>query len=241
MGINESLSRWNKTEPFELQVSRGQIRGHQSINIFGYQPLVGTTPIAIWENATPFIYPSSAVRMTITGTDADTSQVLINGLDANYNAISEVIALNGTNGVLTTNFFFRINNMIVIAGNPAATVTATNNGNTYAKINTGIGRTQASIFTVPAGHTFYLNRVNAFSSLAGGSNNFAIYKVKSINPSGTVIGVLQAPFTTQYEAVRVVPFAYAEKTDIQWQCSANTNTAYIGMVIEGILIKNEDA
>jgi hypothetical protein len=31
-----SISRFGLTEPFELQVARGQITGHRSVTVFGY-------------------------------------------------------------------------------------------------------------------------------------------------------------------------------------------------------------
>jgi len=51
------------------------------------------------------------------------------------------------------------------ATNPSGVVTLKDvtNTTTYAQINTGIGRTQAAIYTVPAGYTFYLSRVDGYT------------------------------------------------------------------------------
>ena len=229
-------------EPFDLQVARGQIMGHSTQNIYAYQAAVTTTFIPIWENATAYTYPVAAAQMNLAGTSGDTASILITGLDANYKMISETLILNGATPVTTVNSYFRINGMQVTVGsatNPAGVVTLKDLTNTtiYAQINAGIGRTQAGIFTVPAGYTFYLQRVNIYTSLNG--NNHAIYQNKTISPNGVVQLTQQAAFPSLYEARRVMPRPFTEKTDIQLQCKLNSGTGEITIAQEGYLIKND--
>ena len=42
-----SQTQYGKNEDFDLQVARGQVQGHSTANIYGYQPSVGTTSIPI--------------------------------------------------------------------------------------------------------------------------------------------------------------------------------------------------
>jgi hypothetical protein len=240
MGTYSSATRQGSYEPFDLQVARGQIDGHSTLNIYGYQPSVGTTFIPVWENATAYSFPVAETTMYLTGTDSDTAQVLITGLDANYNQISETLTLNGTTPVATTKQYFRVNGMQVVSGNPAAAVTLTNSGGstTYAKINAGVGRTQAGIYTVPAGYTYFLQRVNIYTSLNG--NDYVIYQNKTISPSGVVQVTQQAPFSISYGALRIMPRLIPEKTDIQLQCKVQSGTGAIAVAQEGYLIKNAD-
>jgi hypothetical protein len=240
MGAPSSVTQFGEFGPFELQVARGQIAGHSLINIFGYQPLVGVTSVCVWENATPYVFPSAAVVMTAVSTNAADTAVnkFITGLDANFNEINETLILNGTTPVTTVNQYLRINNVRTTSGNAIGTVTFTNNGTTYAKILPGAGQTQMSQYTVPAGYTFYLNRVDAFSQVAGGTNNYCTYNVSATFANGTQYSVLQAPFTSNYNARREIPFPYYEKTSLQWRAVTAAQTASVGMVIEGILIKN---
>lgn len=240
MSITVSQTQFGKTEPFDLQVARGQVPRHSLVNVFGYQPLVDGTSICIWENTTPYLFPPAAVKMSMVSTNtADTAVVkLITGLDANYEQISELLTVNGTTPVITANDYLRINNVRTVAGNAVGTVTFTNNGVTYAKILPGVGQTQMSQYTVPAGHTFYLTRVDAFSQVAGGTNNYCTYNVVAVLANGVSYSVLQAPFTANYNARRIVPFPYYEKTSLQWRATVAQQTASVAMVIEGILIKN---
>lgn len=246
-----SVSQRGKFEPFELQVARGQIAWHYPVNVFGYQSTVGTgVPLPVWENTTAYTYPVTASTMLVYSSSvSDTNvNVTISGLDASFNQIVESITLtNGTTGVTTTKAFLRIQTMFVndqvyalpvgtlILGNAAKTVT-------YAKILPTINKSQMSIYTVPAGYTFYLYRVDAYANEAGSGNNFANYQVQTKNnATGQSFVLLQTPFLGRYEARRMIPFPYTEKTDIQWQVSVGTSTSPVGVIAEGILIKNSGA
>jgi hypothetical protein len=235
-------------EPFDLQVSRGQIMGHQTLSLFGYQSSVTTTSIPVWENATTYTYPTSASTMTVVSTSAsdDTSaKILISGLDANFALISETIALNGTTGVTTVNSYLRINSLVMTSPGTSqttnvGTITVKQSSNTVAQINIGISKSQSTIYTVPAGYTFYLDlaEVNTSNSYTG--STIITYKVQAINNNtGVKLTVLQQPFVSIYTANRSSdPFAYTEKTDIQWQLVTSTGTIAAGVIITGKLIKN---
>jgi hypothetical protein len=237
-----SQTQYGKNEDFDLQVARGQIQGHSTVNIYGYQPSVGTTSIPIWENATAYTYPVSAVTMYLSGTAGDTAKITIVGLDSSYNVISETVTLNGATPVATVKQYLRVNSMSVTVGsatNPAGAVYLKDVGGTitYAQINAGIGRTQAAIYTVPAGFTYYLSRVNIYTSLNG--NDYCTYQNKTISPAGVVQVTQQAPFAISYEAQRVMPRPFAEKTDIQLMAKIQTGTGAVAISQEGYLIKND--
>lgn len=237
-----SQTQFGKYEDFDLQVARGQIQGHSTVNVYGYQPSVATTFIPIWENATDYVYPVAATKMNLAGSAGDTATITINGLDANYVTISENVVLNGATPVTTAKSYLRINSMNVAVGsatNPSGVVTLKDLTNTtiYAQINAGVGRTQAAIYTVPAGYTFYLSRIDVNTSLNG--SNFATYRNKTISPAGVVTLTQQAPFAINYHTQRVMPRPFVEKTDIQLQCKVNSTTGAISISQEGYLIKNE--
>jgi hypothetical protein len=121
------------------------------------------------------------------------------------------------------------------------TITVKQSSNTVAQINIGIGKSQSTIYTVPAGYTFYLDlaEVNTSNSYTG--STIITYKVQAINNNtGVKLTVLQQPFVSIYTANRSFdPFAYTEKTDIQWQLVTSTGTIAAGVIIAGKLIKND--
>lgn len=248
MTLFASQSSFGKTEPFELQVARGQIPGHSLVNVFGYQPAVTTAgPYAVWENVAAYVFPSVAQKMLVYSSSASdvNCRIVITGLDSKWNPITEAVILtNGTTGVQTTQSFLRINNVLAtdaVYANPVGTIVIGDVTKTaiYAQINIGIGKSQASIYSVPDAHTFYLTRVDAYISEPGGGNSYGSYRVSATdNVNGTTYIVLQSPFGLRYEARRVVPFPYTQKTDLQWQIKTGTGIAPVGVIIEGILIKN---
>ena len=243
MELFPSLTLYERTEPFELQVGRGLIDGHSLVNIQGYQVAQHTTFRAVWElsSTTDYVYPTTSVAMEFTSTIAETLTMRVEGLDANYAIKTAIVTFSAsTTGTVTTgtNLFFRINAMQIISGTALDTPKATNGGITYAVILFGTGRSQASIYTVPLGYTFYLTRAQAFTSNNG--NQFCTYRVYSQTIAGGVTTpntVLSAPFTQAYSSTRIVPRGYSEKTDIQWQLQ-QSQSAPGSIQVEGILIKN---
>ena len=239
-----SITRQAKYEPFDLQVARGQVYGHSVLNIYGYQASVGTSFVPVWEGNSSYTFPSSAIQMHIvssvnTGDDKTATLILINGLDANYNQISENIKLNGTTTVTTVKSYFRINSMAVTSGAPTGNITLKDTTDTtlYAEILAGNGRTLMGIYTVPAGYTFYLSRIDINTSLNANPAGYATYQnYQTTNGVSTV--TIIAPFTNNYHTQRVMPRAVAEKTDIQLQAKVSTGTAALTVSQEGYLVAN---
>jgi hypothetical protein len=222
----------------KLQVSRGLVRDTEVRNIFGFNLAVPDTFVPAWENATTYTYPTVALNMTaVSSNTADTDVTIITlGLDENYNRISNTVTLNGTSAV-NIGSFFRINDVITISGNARGDVTIANNAITYAKINQGTGKNQASIFTVPAGYEFYLYRIDAFCATASLNNRVLFFRNFIRQSNGTILQVAQTSFLEQMNIQRRIPFRYAEKTDIQLQVRSSAGTQEIGVFAEGILTK----
>ena len=251
MGTYSSATRQGAYEPFELQVSRGQVDGHTSLNIFGNTTALGSTAFGpLWEGLTgaggTYAYPASAVVMTLASSSASDTAVTIRvyGLGAGFVAQYEDVALNGTTGVATTLSFLRINSMETIAGNAVGAVTAVNSAVTYAKITAGNGVTQMSLYTVPAGYTFYQTYYQAdtnTSVTSGAYVKLRTYTVHNERTSNVVTNELQTAFVQQLSIPLQFPVSYPEKHDIQWQLlGAGGAGAVANIYVGGILIKNPD-
>lgn len=239
--------------PWEVQVARGKVDGVSQVNIFAFSNNVKTTFYTLWEltGTTQYAFPASAVTMTLASTSASDNTratVLINGLDASWNLLSETVTLNGTSNVTTANAFLRINSMILTSTGTGQTtnvgaITAKNGGITYAEIHTGVGRSQAAIYSVPNGYTMYLASIDAFNGEASGGNAIN-YQVKSTNNALTnpvTLTILQTSWDQKYQVIRHNPFPYTQKTDIQWQFSTDSGTHSVGLILQGVLISNNAA
>jgi hypothetical protein len=236
-------------EPFELQVSRNQIMGHEPLKFFGYTTSLGSTAFGpLWEGLTSsggnYPYPASAVVMTLTSSSAsDTSvSILVEGLGAGYVLQSEIVALNGTANVNTTKSYLRINKMKTVAGNAVGNITAINAGTTYAKITAGVGDTQMSLYTVPAGYTFYQTNFTAGGNSSVTSGAFVrkrTYIVDNAN-GGIVQAQAQSVFVQAIALPITFPIQFTEKTDIQWQFQGSGGAGAAAYAyISGVLIKND--
>jgi len=224
-----------------LSVARGLVRNASVRNIFGFNSSLGASYIPLWENNTVYTYPTANTAMGMTSDDGtDSCTVRVVGLDSNYEIISENVTVDGTANTVLSNEFFRINDLITIAGNTAnGTITLTGGSTVYGQINPGIGKNQASIFTVPAGHSFHLNRIDAFSATAALNNRILFFRNRAVTPAGVEFNVAETSFLEQMNIQRYYPFAYSEKTDIQFQGKASAGTQEYGVFGEGILIDDE--
>lgn len=238
-----SITELKSSEPFDLQLARGLIQGHTSLNISGYQAAVGSTFMPIWENATQYVYPAAASQMLLYSSSASDTNVtiIVSGLNSLYEITSEVIVLtNGTTGVTTAKSYLRINGISVSGSvNPVGDISIGNAGKTevYAKIKAGAGTSSMTIYTVPANYTFYLAKVNCYTHQ--GNNKKTNYRSYTISQTGIVRAVLEVPFESTYISEKSVQRGYAQKTDCQWQCKSDI-TAEVGMQIEGVLVRNTD-
>jgi hypothetical protein len=239
-----SMTQHGRSEPFELQVARGQVPYHTAINIFGYQVAIPTgTPLTVWENAVEYVFPTVAAQLTIVSTSAsDTSalSVVINGLDANFAPLTEVIALNGLTNVTSVNSYFRVNSVACTNGNNVGVITFKQSANIVAQINATAGRSQNAWYSVCAGCNFYVRYVSVFSSESSGGTGYSNYRVQINNRStGASYILLNAPFKPVYVVDRIIPFKYEEKTDIRWQAAAGTGTTPISVIVQAYLVANE--
>ena len=231
-------------EQFNLNVARGKVRGAKLVNIFGHNNSQGTVFRTVWEKSdtSDLLKPASALQMTVTsdiGTTADDGVVIrVIGLDANYAEIAENVTLNNATPPTTTNSFLRINTVVTVSGNATGNVSVSNGANEYAHILAGTGKNQASIYTVPAGSSFYLYRIDAFMN-DGAAAKPGEFRNRSTLSSGVILRVADTPYLNQMNIKRDFPFKYSEKTDIEFQIRSLSGTNYCGVFGEGIEIKEE--
>lgn len=247
--IAPSITQNGRYEPFELQVSRGNVFGHEPLNIFAFTTALGSTAYGpLWEGLTgaggTYPYPASAVVMVVTSSSASDTAVTVTiyGLDANFAPISETVALNGTSNVNTVKSYLRVNLVTTASGNAVGTVTVKNGGTTYAQMNPGTGQTQMSIYTVPAGYTFYQTYLQGDSNTSTTSGAYVRLRTYEVNNKiGGVIHTQQQSVFVQSLLVPLqFPLQYIEKTDIQWQFQGSGGAgAAANIYVGGVLIKND--
>ena len=233
MASNRNYIDWHAA------VAMGKSTGNSSQNIFGYQTSANTDFKALWGKATAYVFPSSAQQMQIkSDSGSDTMNVLIIGLDSNYDVIQETVTLAGTAVQTTTASFLRLNTAIILAGTNVGTIDIGDDlagtPTYYKTILPSNGRCQESFYTVPRGYCFFLYRIDAFS--ADGNNvKPAIFRNYVANSTGRELNVARTTFVGNMNIQRQIPFKYDEKTDIQMQSATVSGVHEIGIFAEGVL------
>ena len=169
-----SISQVGTVEPFELQVSRGQIPGHSVIHVFGFNPDVDTNEETVWPIDGILGHPASPTIMTISSSSTDDTAagtgartVLIEGVNGTGGLTSEVVTLNGQTAVNTVNAYDAIERMTVLtvgSGGVNAGIIYAGTGVVTAGVPAvpysamGIGENVSLVghWTCPTGYTGYL-------------------------------------------------------------------------------------
>ena len=235
------MYQYNHTRPTPhllFDAAKGNIFNENPVNIFGINRTVGIEYETIWDDSGNYVYPSSALIMAIVSTSAlDTMDVLVDGLDADYNVLQEIVTLTGTVAVNTTSAFFRINSLVILGGENVGGISASNGGTIYAFIGPLLGVSQSSVYTVPAGHCFYLFRIDVNSATTNGQKYLYIRNVVTTN--GRTIRAGEATFAvSQVSYDRQIPFKIVEKSDFSFEAKSSASTNQIAIFIEGILVRD---
>lgn len=257
-----SITQVGTSEPFDLQVARGQIPGHKPLFKFGNNSTVGDSLETIWAEGGLYSYLSAATVLKVSSSSADDTSagtgartVQLSGLDADYNEINETVTLNGQTAVNTTKEFLRINRMIVRSagtggGNAGViyagtgAVTAGVPANVYASVNgiSGSNQSLMALWTVPAGYTAYLFQYDISNGTT--SNTPAVCKlILAVRPYGEVFQSKDVKSLTtgmHVEQSFATPQKITEKSDIEVRAeSSSASVSFdISAALEIIYIQN---
>jgi hypothetical protein len=251
-----SQTQYGKYEEFTLQVARGQIPGHRNVTVFGFNGDVDQTEVTVWPYTGLIPHPAAALQMKVSSSNAaDTSAgtgartVLIQGLDADYNEISEVMTLNGQTAVTTANSYLRINYATVATAGSSqsaagdiyigtGTITAGVPATVYNLIKFNYNDTVTGHYTVPAGHTAYLVQ-GLFSTGQPSGSTQVQGRLLTAGPDGIR---RTAALTTLNNGVAdyafEFPIAIPEKTDVEATAVASANNNACSSMFILVLIKN---
>ena len=247
-------------EPYQLQVSKGQVVGASPEYKFGFNPDVNGTEETIWSHGgdypwataafTAFI-SSSSTADTIAGTGAQT--VTVEGLDENYASQSVTVNMDGQTQVQIgdASGWLRVNRVFVATSGSGGTAAGdiyvsvsgatagVPTGDIYAKVTTGDNQTQQAIYTVPAGSTFYTDDVTFTAAISLANKNVTAKFISREFGSNTFRTRL---IQTLQSNLLLVPFEYPlaipEKTDVECRASTDTTNVEIGASFQGVLIAN---
>jgi len=224
MGIQ--LIQTKPTQDIGWGVALNEFDDCSAIDKFGYNADIGTAYETVWDGGGVYAYPGSALAMTATSASGATDNgvtILIEGLDTNYDVLTETVTLAGSGTATTSGEFLRVYRAYVTGATaPAGNITIANGGTTYAQITSPYNQTLMAVYTIPRKKKGWL--------VAG---NISTEKQKEVRgriltrqPGGVfltkgIIGTFGVPFQRKW----VVPQAIPEKTDVEIQAYAGSNTS----------------
>ncbi len=258
--VQQMFGGWPKRiyDHTDLAISRGHTLGYRAIYKFGYNPDVNGDEETVWEQGGNYPWLDNAVTMFVSSTSVNdisggsgANTILIQGLDEDYNEIEETITLNGQTQVATQLSYLRLYRAFVTLAGSSGTSGGTiyigssgatggvPNGTVYGSLAIG-NQTQIAAYTVPAGHTLYIDEINFTAALNTANKRVNIsFHTREIGSNvfrTRFVNILQS---NQLLQTFKYPQGYAEKTDLECRVSTNTTNNPIAASFQGVLIKNE--
>ncbi len=249
-------------EEFFFQISKGTVPGHSYFHQFG-KANVGTTLVPV-ASSLKYPTPTAATTLEVVSSDADDTSagagartVTIQGLDGNWDEITQTVAMNGltpvpfpidmlrvyrwwvaTSGVYATSALGSHQGTITIQTSPGAVLWFNGTVDPYPK-----GQSEIGGYTVPDGYTAYvfLHNISVDSTKA-----VDIIFVRRLDAD-----TIAAPFTpmraiTEYVAVSgsltpetgMIPVngAFTARTDLLWLGKVASGTASISILYDILLV-----
>ena len=188
------------TEPMTLPYAAtlGRVGGHSRMAVYGHR----ATPVAgddIWEGGGAYPLQATATKLEILSASANDTAAgtgartfVIQGLDTNFNQISETITMNGVTPVQTVGTYLRVNSLTIASSGSGqvnagdVTLRVTGAGATQAIARAGYGFAKQCVFTVPNGFTLLVTDV---LPECGGVNTATaiVMAFTRILPNGSII------------------------------------------------------
>lgn len=236
----------------DLEVSRGLIAGHISINIFGQNNDIDIGTEDIWGTGGYWVTPTAATTVNfVSSSTSDAAAgvgartVKIEGLDGSYNQVSETLTLNGTTIVASVLSYFIIHKITVLTAGTSQTNVGTittqwTGGGTPVGPSVTIGKaqTQFCVYQVPSGYTGFLEQFGG-GTQGGGTLDLEL----SIKPFGGVYNLrnkiaLNITGTSNADYDYKYPLKILEKSIIKLTGTANTNNTDVSGYFDLVIIEN---
>ena len=257
MAAPSSVTKTGRNEPWELQVSRGQISWHRSVTVFGYNPDLDSTEESVWPDGGTVPHGQAASVLKVSSSSASDDSggtgartLLIEGLDANYKEISEVVALDGQTAVNTTNTYHAINNLTVLTTGSAShnvgtiylgtgVVTAGVPAVLWDLIGPTYNQRTTAHYTIPAGYTGYLSE-GVFTSGQDSGSTGVTGKLLSGDPTGllrvsAIVAINNGSVSYDFK----YPLPIPEKHCVGATAIGSANNNLVSAMLVILLIKND--
>lgn len=239
---------------FLMLVSAGLIPGVSALFKFGKNQDIdtGTAPEDIISGGGDKLFPTAASTISTASSSASDGvggtgirSVVIEGLDSNYDIISEEILLNGVTPVVSTKSFLRVNRMYgTLSGSnqkAVGTIDATHSEGIISEIPIGDGQSSDATYTVPRNHVLLVDRFTASlersSAGAAAEIHFEIKLFEQNTWREQADVSIAASGSSYIQRDTELWFRAPEKADVRIHASqVASNNTFIAASFDGLLI-----
>ena len=233
-------------EEFDLNVARGKTRGASQIHKFGATPSQSiNTTATVWDKGDT-LYPWSAfdtagvLVVAQVGSNDNGKTLRVQGLDGDFNLVSENFTLSSSGTVTGTQTFKRVYRGFLTDGTNVGQINVSRGGTQVLRILAGRGQTLMAVYTVPAGYTGYLYHGNCSAQSGADATGFMYVRYNTVGTTFRVGHTFEVsgdggPYDYKFS----FPQELAEKTDIDVRLTTRSNNGRFTAAFDILLIKNE--
>lgn len=218
-----------------IPIAAGEVTDYSHINKFGFTGTDVNGTATVWDgNGTTALYPYPAAgTVSVSGaTSADDGETIeIQGLDASYNPQTVTTTVGGT----TTETFSRVFRARMISATNTVVITINQGGSLAARIGTSNGQTLMAVYTIPAGKTGYLLKIQG-SSDKSAAVKFKLY-ARAFGEAFNLKGQWGIGGGNAVDYDYPVPLKFTEKTDLKVDVTTGS-TSGCGAIFDLILVDN---
>ena len=216
-----------------IRIANGQTNGVSHINKFGFNPALSGSYETIHDAGGVYSYIATPGTASVAGASDSGAVIEVQGLDANYNQVTEDITVGATGSTVFSRVFRARVKSLSSGTTNQGNITVTVDSAVRATILTGNGQTLMALYTIPANKKGYLKYFQGSVE----KNQDVIFKIFTRNIDDGAFnlkgqfGTFGTPVTYDYQ----IPLEFDEKTDIEIQAKAGATTGG-GAIFDLILV-----
>jgi len=232
----------------KIRLALGHISRASTKHVAAQREDGNSSPQTVWGSTGEYPFQDVANTLTITSNNAaDGSDLVIEGLDADYAEITETVTLNGTANVSTSASFLRVNGAFIQSGNTnVGQITIKNDSadDLQGVVVPGAAKLTQSVQTIPANHTGVV--VSVLSTVNVNQDVDFEYFARTLNDDGNY-----SPFRLEhfawtrggvYKDNFAIPFVFPEKSDFDIRVKGSSSiNGNISTTYNLVLIDNTPA
>ena len=212
----------------------------------------------LWAPSSAFTYLTAAETMDIVSDSTDDDEggtgcltILVEGLDANYDNINEIVTMDGTTPVVTVLSYIRLKRLVALTAGSGErnvgtiTATASSAATLQEQMDPLVGVSMSAKYTVPAGHTSHVLKAEFNAArISGGQQPHILFEGegRSGGPPAAWVTTFDKVFDTSQgsdmDVEASTPGPFGAKTDLE--VSATSDLAGAAARIRIYLIEIKD-